>query len=599
MAKFMTLSSLASASTFLSNATETMITKFLCGFLLSAYVGYALEIPAGGEAWNHDTTIQRYVNADFGKSGKLTEEGIFVDVTVANPAKPFNAQFSQSGGEVKKGEIIFAVIKARAITDDASAGAMVAKLQLKKAPYTSLGSDTRIEISSTWQDYPLSFTANADAADGEAAFACLTGQKKQRIEIASIKLFRYPAATDVTNFPRIRRSYPGREVDAPWRQEALARIEKIRKADLSVTLHDTAGKPLANEKVTLSLSRNEFGFGSAVPVKWFVDPSTDGQKMREIVDRYFSIVVFENDLKDFNWAQDKPANQQAKRNADMTTAFDWLEQRKIRLRGHYLMQVATPPNLAKITDNEQIREHFMTSAKQRIAFADEHVCEWDVINHPIAWEGADLLNKRQGLESLDRDIFRLARGISKKPFFVNEDQVFRPGPQHDETYRYIKQLNDAGLTVAGLGNQAHFHESYLPSMEHVLQVTHKYAEIVPRQAITEFDIVTDHDEELAADFTRDLLIACFSDPAYDSFLYWGFWEGSHWRPETASWNKDWSIRQRGKIIEEWIGKKWRTEVTVTTDANGVARWRGFTGWYLCDGKLFEASKSKPNATLIR
>ncbi len=595
----MTLSSLALSWEFLLAVAAPMMKKLLCGFVLSAYVSHALEIPAGGETWIQNPTTMVNVNADSGTWGRYAEGGIFLNVTVANPAKPYIAQFVQFSGTVKKGEIIFAVIKARAITDDASTGIMIAKLQLKKAPYTSLGSDTSVEVLPTWQEYPLTFVANADVAEGEAAFVGLTGQKKQRIEIASINLMRYPADTNISNFPRIHRSYVGREADAPWRKEALARIEKIRKADLNLTLVNAEGKPLANEQITLSLTRNEFGFGSAVPVKWFVDPSSDGKKMREIIDRYFSIIVFENDLKDFNWAQDMSADRQAKRNADMNSAFAWLEQRKIRLRGHYLMQVATPPNLAKITDNQKICEHFMTSAKQRIAFADEHVCEWDVINHPIAWEGADLLNKRQGLESLDRDIFRLARSITKKPFFVNEDQVFRPGPQHDETYRYIKQLNDAGLTVAGLGNQAHFHESYLPSMEHVLQVTHKYAEIVPRQAITEFDIVTDHDEELAADFTRDLLIACFSDPAYDSFLYWGFWEGSHWRPETASWNKDWSIRQRGKIIEEWIGKKWRTEVTVTTDANGVARWRGFTGWYLCDGKLFEASKSKPNATLIR
>ena len=595
----MTLSGLVSCCGFLFYAAATMRIKLLCSILLSAYTCNAVEIPAGGELWNHESSIQSYVNATSGKSGSLTEGGIFVNVTAADPAKPFNAQLSQSGGELKKGEIIFAVIKARAVTDDASPGLMVTKLQLKNAPYTSLGSDTRIEISATWQDYPLTFTASDDAATGSAAFVCLAGLKQQRIEIASIKLYRFPVSTDVTNFPRIRRSYPGREADAPWRKEALARIEKIRKADLSVTLHDAAGKPLANQQVTLSLSRNEFGFGSAVPVKWFVDQSVDGQKMREIVDRYFSIVVFENDLKDFNWTQEMSADQQAKRNAEMTSAFDWLEQRKIRLRGHYLMQVATPPNLTKITDEEKIREHFMASAKQRIGFADAHVCEWDVINHPIAWEGADLLSRRKGLESLDRDVFRLARGMSNKPFYVNEDQLFRPGPQHDETYRYVKGLNDAGLTVAGVGNQAHFHESYLPSMAHVWQVSRKYAEIVPHQAITEFDVVTEHDEQLAADFTRDMLIACFSDPAYDSFLYWGFWEGSHWRPETASWNKDWSIRQRGEIIEEWIGKKWRTVVTVTTDANGVARWRGFTGWYLCDGKLFEASKSMPNAILIR
>jgi hypothetical protein len=133
--------------------------------------------------------------------------------------------------------------------------------------------------------------------------------------------------------------------------------------------------------------------------------------------------------------------------------------------------------------------------------------------------------------------------------------------------------------IDGIGNQAHLHESYLPSPEHVLAVTDHFAKLAPEQSITEFDIKTVADEELAADYTRDLLIACFSHPAYTSFLWWGFWEGSHWEPTAASWKKDWTILKRGEVMEEWLGKRWRTEVTLTTDANGRVQWRGFPGHY--------------------
>ena len=263
----------------------------------------------------------------------------------------------------------------------------------------------------------------------------------------------------------------------------------------------------------------------------------------------------------------------------MNGAFAWLEARQIGVRGHYLMQVATPFNLHDIKDDEVIRERILSSVKQRISFVGDRVIEWDVINHPIAWNGAEMLNKRAGLKQIDRETFRLARSLTALPFFVNEDQVFRPGPQCDETFEYIKALNEAGLTVAGLGNQAHFHESYLPSPEHLLAITDRFAKIVPHQAITEFDVITTEDEELAADYTRDVLIAVFSHPAYSSFLLWGFWEGTHWKPEAASWNKDWTIRKRGEVLEEWIGHRWHTELTVKSDATGLVHWRGFPGWY--------------------
>ncbi|MEQ1843393.1 MAG: endo-1,4-beta-xylanase, partial [Verrucomicrobiales bacterium] len=177
--------------------------------------------------------------------------------------------------------------------------------------------------------------------------------------------------------------------------------------------------------------------------------------------------------------------------------------------------------------------------------------------------------------------------------------VYRPGPQCDDTFAYIKALNEAGLTVAGLGNQAHFHESYLPSPEHLLTVTDRFAQIVSRQAITEYDVVTTEDEELAADYTRDVLITVFSHPAYSSFLFWGFWEGAHWKPEAASWNLDWTPRARGEVLEEWIGRKWHTEVTLKTDAAGHVSWRGFPGWYEvktpAQTKPVLVTKAKPQA----
>ena len=135
------------------------------------------------------------------------------------------------------------------------------------------------------------------------------------------------------------------------------------------------------------------------------------------------------------------------------------------------------------------------------------------------------------------------------------------------------------MDTHGLGNQAHFHESYLPSPRHILEVTDRFATLVPRQVVTEYDVVTNADEELAADFTRDLLIACFSHPAYSGFLLWGFWEDCHWKPEAASWNRDWSIRGRGEILEEWLGRRWRTELKAVTDSAGRIAWRGFKGVY--------------------
>ena len=540
----------------------------------------ALESPPGGIEIN-GSALQASANPEAGKVESMTP-GKRVTITKANEAKAYSAQFSAPfEAAIAKDERVFAIIKAR-VVGDAKYGEVLAKLQLKAAPYTSFGPMIGIAIPREWTELPVTFAATDSIEAGKAAVVLLCGHKAQSIEIESIRVLKYPGSIDLASFPRakpIKRTYEGREADAPWRKAALERIEQHRKADLALTLTDADGKALADTEVKLTLRKHEFGFGSAIVAKRMSGESEDDKRYRDIIDRLFSIVVFENDLKDGNWGPDFNEERRNKRNAEIDKAFSWFDEHHIGVRGHYLMQVATPFNLHSIKDNAEIQKRTLDSVRERMSFVKDRVIEWDVINHPIAWGGADMLNKRPGLEHLDREVFQLARSLTKLPFFVNEDQVFRPGPQCDDTLTYIQALNAAGMKVAGLGNQAHFHESYLPSPEHLLAVTHRFAQIVPHQAITEYDVVTTDDEELAADYTRDVLITVFSHPSYSSFLLWGFWEGSHWKPEAASWNKDWSIRARGKVLEEWIGEKWHTEVTLKTDAKGRVSWRGFPGWY--------------------
>ena len=542
---------------------------------------HALEIPLGGTDVRGGVALQASASKVAGKTEDL-EVGKRITITHPDVAKAYSAQFTALVAEgVAKNERVLAIIKAR-VVGSAESGEVLAKLQMRAAPYTSFGDTIGVDIHREWMEQPVTFIASDAIAEGSAAVVLLCGQKEQSIEVESIRVLRYPATTDVSSFPRAKlrkRSYAGREADAPWRKAALESIEQHRKADLSMTVMGDDGKPTPNAEVKLSLHRHAFGFGSAVVAKRFSGESEDDKRYREIIDRLFSIVVFENDLKDGNWSPDFDEKRKAQRNAELDRAFAWLGERHIPVRGHYLMQVATPFNLHDVKDSTVIRERTLASVKERLEFVKDRVVEWDVINHPIAWNGADMLNKRPGLEQLDREVFTLARSLTKLPFCVNEDQVFRPGPQCDDTLIYIQALNAAGLTVHGLGNQAHFHESYLPAPEHLLAVTDRFAKVVAHQCITEYDIVTTEDEELAADYTRDVLIAVFSHPAYTSFLLWGFWEGSHWKPAAASWNKDWSIRKRGEVLEEWIGRRWHTEVTLKTDANGSVKWRGFPGWY--------------------
>jgi GH35 family endo-1,4-beta-xylanase len=210
----------------------------------------------------------------------------------------------------------------------------------------------------------------------------------------------------------------------------------------------------------------------------------------------------------------------------------------------------------------------------------DRVTEWDAVNHPVAWGGAEMLGaKGPPLDTLSMDVFHEARRLTTLPLLINEDQLFRPGIQQDKTFELLEKLKRDGVRVDGLGNQAHFNSSFLPSPEELMRVTDRFTAVVPRQVVTEFDIVTRGDEQLAADYLRDCLIACFSHPAYEGFMLWGFWEGRHWIPEAALWRKDWSVKPIGLAWEEWTTKRFHTRVTLTTDDQGRISWRGYKGTY--------------------
>jgi len=393
----------------------------------------ALEIPSGGSGINDGQPLQASLRPEVGRAEALGA-GKRITVTRPDATKPYLAQCKAPLlGMVATSERVLVLIKARGI-DAESQGMVQVKLQLNEAPYTAFGASVDLTLSDEWSELPVVFVANADIPSGKGAVAILCGKRAQTIEIESVRVLKYPATLDLAALPRIQRSYPGREPDAPWRKAALDRIEQHRKADLALTLTGADGKPLANTAVKLRLSQHEFGFGTCVSSHRIAGQTADDQQYRDLVQSLFSIVVFENNLKDSSWKPEVGVARRALLNAELDSAFTWLAGQHIAVRGHYLMQVARPPGLAGMDDAAAVRERILNSVRERLAFVQDRVCEWDVINHPIAWSNADLLNKHTGLEDIDREVFKLGRSLTKLPFFVNENQIFRPGPQHDDTF---------------------------------------------------------------------------------------------------------------------------------------------------------------------
>jgi len=78
------------------------------------------------------------------------------------------------------------------------------------------------------------------------------GIQPQTIEIGGISMVNLGTNMDVAQVPCTRITYPGQEPDAPWRKAAADRIEKYRKADLTVRVVDKDGKPVPGATIPAS-----------------------------------------------------------------------------------------------------------------------------------------------------------------------------------------------------------------------------------------------------------------------------------------------------------------------------------------------------------
>lgn len=536
-----------------------------------------IVVPEGGVEM--ECAPSPFASKAAGKAEK-TATGWLVSVTKANastsayPDEQIGLRVEFPGQQLKAQERLFCIVRARAAADYGEA-----TVRLNRADDSKVFMAKRFPIffGTNWMDVPF-VVAAAESAE-RPLITLAMGKLVQNIEIESIRVFRYPAGYDLArlNFQKV--SYPGREPDSSWRAAAAERIEKIRKGDFVLKLVDAQGKPISGTPVRADLYRHAFRFGSALSADLLAAKGPDADKYRSLIDRLFSAAVFENDLKPQMFDKRKEKKQME----PLENAVQWLQEKRIALRGHYLFQNAinsTMPQSIKELGMKMYSTRLREGIRERLAFAGDRVCEWDAQNHPIAWPTAKVLTGEAGCETLGEDLMREIGELTQLPLVVNEDNLCElKERQAYGTWDLLKGYREKGVRVDKLGHQAHFHLTNLVSPEEFMKAADHFAEVVPMQVVTEFDVLTNGDDQLSSDFTRDLMIAAFSHPSFDGFISWGFWEGKAHHGDGMPWRRDWSPRPCGEMLEELLGKTWRTRSEGVSSADGALAFKGFFGRY--------------------
>ncbi len=448
--------------------------------------------------------------------------------------------------------------------------------------------DYPVRAGKEWRLVTVPFKAHANFSKGEARSIFRMGYRAQTFEIAGLTVVNYGKSVALKDLPVTKVTYQGREDNAPWRKAAEERIATIRMAPLRVRVRDAAGKLVPGAEIRVSQTRNAFLFGTAMTGQFMFKNTTSEGKAGTAADRVryeselkrlFNAVVEENAFK---WSSlagdwgDKWGMDLALKSAH------WAKDNNMAFRGHVLLWpswVNTPKALKKkekdlVALRAEVLKHVRDTATAAKGLPDY----WDVINEPF--DNHDLTDLL-GDKLLDEAFFTARKADPRAKLYINDYAILAGGggeTAHRQHYeKTIKRLLANKVPVQGIGMQGHFGWA-LTGMDDSLGILNRYAKLIPRISITEYDISVD-DLQLAADYTRDLLTLVYSHPATEAFMMWGFWDGGHWHGGAPLYNKDWTPKPALRVWEDLVLKRWMTQATGRSDAKGVYSVQGHKGDY--------------------
>ena len=496
--------------------------------------------------------------------------------TSRKPPYPWNVSLpTLTAGPIKAGDTLQLTYSARRVTSSHETG----EAQVDAVVEESTGDHRKLmecshSFTGEWSDVSVPFRADQAAAAGEAQATLRFGFAPQVVEIANLALVNHGPDVDPDSLPRTIRRYPGFEADAAWRASARERIDRIRKADLVVTVVDADGMAVPEARVRVRLERHAFALGTCIKVPRILGTSPDDDRYRATLERHFTKAVFEDDLKWDPWEQGGDAHRER-----VLQTIRWLRDHDLSPRGHVMVWPSwdrMPARLRSMEDDPSalgraIEDRVRGQARALAGLLDE----WDVVNENYAHNDATRVLGRSAMA----DWFTIAaRETPTTRLFYNDYVMFQgdgPGSPSATLFSILADLKRSGAPIGGIGEQAHFGGNP-PGPDAVLAKLDQFATLDLPIQITEFDIDT-ADRELQVAYTRDFLTTVFSHPSITGVICWGFWEGSHWKPRAAFWDRSWNLRPNGRVWLDLFEREWTTDETAKADAAGRCTVRAFKG----------------------
>lgn len=284
-----------------------------------------------------------------------------------------------------------------------------------------------------------------------------------------------------------------------------------------------------------SLAQNRaLGIGTAVNVRAIRNEYI----YRQVLAREFNTMTPENDMKFEILQPERHAYTFTK--ADTIVAF--AEENQMQLRGHTLVWHNQLPKW--LTEGKFSREELLSILREHIQTVVSHyrgkLIAWDVVNEAVADDGSlrnTIWLRLIGPEYIDL-AFRWAHEADPKVrLFYNDYGGEGLGKKSDAIFRLVRDLQQRGVPIQGVGLQMHVGIDSAPNPEDVAANMKRLAALGLEVDITEMDVkIQDATGTLAERFAlqariyQDMLRVCLSALNCKAFVMWGFTDNYSWIP---------------------------------------------------------------------
>lgn len=370
---------------------------------------------------------------------------------------------------------------------------------------------------------------------------------------------------------------------------AADRIEKHRKSDVIVTVHNANGEPVENAVVEYEQTRHAFLFGCNI-YRWgrFDDPNLE-QAYRQQFAELLNFATIGFYWASYEREQGKPQHEYAE------DVARWCQEQGIATKGHPLAWNYADPQWLPDDPDEILRLQLDRISDCVSRFAGL-IDRWDVVNEATHFDRPDFVERRApkfsrmwqqvGRVEFARRCFETARDANPEAVLLIND--YRTDPEYEKVIEGL--VDDDGQPLYDvIGIQSHMHGGTW-SNEKIWEVCERFSRFDVPLHFTETTIVsgergqpwetTPEGEEYQAKEVVRFYTMLFSHPAVEAITWWDFSDSGAWQGAPAGLvRKDMSPKPAYKELRRLVKDEWWSRGKLNTDAQGQATARIFQGDY--------------------